>query len=85
MHAGSTYFDSGEVMISRTAIMHEFYDTETIINDIAIIVLPGQLFGESKFLNSAHNTTQMSTTFLTQLFVVKNWLIFLFKLLFALL
>jgi len=71
VHAGTTYFDSGEVMTSRTAIMHEFYDPETVINDIAIIVLPGQLFGESKFLNYADNSTQTSTTFLLS-FVVKH-------------
>jgi secreted trypsin-like serine protease len=68
VHAGTTYFDSGEVMTSRTAIMHEFYDPETVINDIAIIVLPGQLFGESKFLNYADNVLYTNVNhFFTQL------------------
>lgn len=49
VHAGSTYFDSGEVVNSRTAIMHEYYNSETLINDIAIIVLPSQVFGESMY------------------------------------
>ncbi|XP_059486668.1 brachyurin-like [Neocloeon triangulifer] len=73
VHAGTTWNQGGQVVTSRNATIHEYYDSVTIINDLALVFLPNQLTGENIGPVRLPSHSMLGVTFAGQYARVSGW------------